>query len=207
MNDEQNVVPQNDAPTQKKRPAIAAILDYVELFAWSVFAVMMLFSFALRLCRVDGSSMENTFYDGQNLLLYSTLYTPKQDDVVVFHLADREGEQTLVKRVIATGGQTVRICFKTAEIYVDGVRYEDAHKVLKSRSDVITNEYSSLPPDYAYDPQTQIFEATVPEGHVFVMGDNRNNSNDSRYREIGFVDCRCVLGRVILRIAPFTLYL
>ena len=106
---------------EPKNSFVHALFDYVELFAWSIFAVMILFTFAIRLCRVDGSSMENTLYDGQNLLIYNLGYTPKQDDIVVFHLPDKSGENTLVKRVIATGGQELKIDFAAKEIYVDGV--------------------------------------------------------------------------------------
>ncbi len=203
MNSEPNL--QTDSPKKEKSGLVAILFDYLELFAWSIFVVMILFTFAVRLCRVDGSSMENTLYGGENILLYSIGYTPKQDDIVVFHLTDKEGQNTLVKRVIATEGQEVIINFATNEILVDGVRYKDSHAVLKNLSDVKIGHYT-LFAEHHYDPETKLFSATVPDGHIFVMGDNRNNSKDSRDTEIGFVDTRCVLGKAIIRLVPFTVF-
>lgn len=187
---------------------ISGAFDYLELFAWSVLAVLILFTFAIRLCRVDGESMENTLYDKQNLVLYSLAYEPKQGDIVVFHLSEhRTMQKTLVKRVIAVGGQEVVIDTNAKTITVDGVPFEDANAVLKDRySDQITNQYDEALFYKHYDRKTGIFKATVPENTVFVLGDNRNNSKDSRNSEIGFVDERCILGKVIVRLSPFTVF-
>lgn len=204
---EDTATPSPEQPPIAKKIA-SSVFDIVETFAWSVFVVLILFTFALRLCRVDGRSMENTLYDGQNLLLYSLNYTPEQDDIVVFHLTDEENNmtKTMVKRVIATGGQTVELNFNTGKILVDGVEYADSHAVLKDRvTDKITGVYS-LYAEHSYDPATRTFKATVPDGCVFVMGDNRNNSKDGRDSDVGFIDERCILGKAVVRIAPFTLY-
>ena len=101
------------APT-KKEDRYVFLFDALEMFAWSLAILLLIFTFVLRLCRVEGASMENTLYDGENLLLYSLFYEPEQDDIIVFHLTDEEPnlEKMLVKRVIATGGQTVEIDFK-----------------------------------------------------------------------------------------------
>ncbi len=213
MNEELKEPCLNEEPTKEEAPkkpsAVSVLFDYLEIIVWSIFAVMMLFTFVMRICQVDGESMENTFYDGEKLVVYSLGYTPKQDDVVVFHMSSPAAHletPILIKRVIATGGQELAINFHTKEIYVDGVLYEDSHAIFKSRySEEEIDSYLILP-QHHYDSVSRIFSATVPEGYVFVMGDNRNNSKDSRSLEIGFVDERCILGKVVLRLSPFTLF-
>ena len=182
----------------------AFAFDVLEMVAWSVFIMVLLFSFVFRICRVDGPSMENTLFNQQLLLVRSVGYTPEQDDIIIFHLTDPENnmEKTLVKRVIATGGQKLEINFNTGEIKVDGVAYADTHRVLKEPS----NRYTIRADGDAYDPITGIYSVTVPENTLFVMGDNRNLSLDSRNEVIGFVDERCVLGKVVLRLAPFDIF-
>ena len=174
------------------------LFDVLEMVAWSVFIMALLFTFVFRICKVDGESMENTLYDKQVLLVRNVAYQPEQDDIIIFHLteSDINMEKTLVKRVIATGGQKLEINYDTCEIYVDGIRYEDSHSVLKNSSDVMINQYYS----------SGVYKATVPENMLFVMGDNRNNSNDSRNPAIGFIDERCVLGKVVLRLQPFEIF-
>ena len=208
-----------DAPQSQPQPPsgqqdkaqkwVSGAFDYLEMFAWSVFAVLLIFTFGIRLCRVDGESMENTLYDGQNLLLSSAGYTPQQDDIIVFNLTKPQSnlQKTLVKRVIAVGGQELVIDTRAGTVTVDGVRYGDTHAVLKDRvTDEITGSYLTSLFRYDFDPATGIFRTTVPEHTVFVMGDNRNNSKDSRDPEVGFVDERCILGRVALRLLPFTVF-
>ena len=112
MNEEKDRITQADEQADvltaepQKPPvngAVRFVFDILEMFAWSVFVVLLLFTFAVRLCRVEGSSMENTLYEPQKLLIYGINYTPKQDDIVVFHLTQPEDnlEKTVVKRVIA----------------------------------------------------------------------------------------------------------
>ena len=201
------------APTEEPespfRRFVRGALEYLELFTYSVFAVLIIFTFGVRLCRVQGESMENTLYNKEYLLLYSVLYEPKQDDIVVFNLPEENTnrEKTLVKRVIALGGQEVIINTNTNEITVDGVLYEDSHSVLKDPStDREINRYLKGLFSNHFDYTEGIYKATVPEGKVFVLGDNRNNSKDSRNPQIGFVDERCILGKVVLRVSPFTVF-
>ena len=148
--------------------------------------------------------MEDTLQQGQRLLLRSAFYTPKQDDIIVFHMTKPEAgmEKTLVKRVIAVGGQEVVIDTNSNIITVDGVEYADAHRYLKDYNDNYNKDFFF----YDFDRASGIFKTTVPEGCVFVMGDNRNHSNDSRGTSVGFVDQNCILGKVVFRFSPFTFF-
>ncbi len=197
-NDYPQYLPEEIENEPKKDGAVSFLFDILEMVAWSVFVMLLLFTFAFRICRVEGSSMENTLHENETLLTYNLAYTPKQDDIIVFHLTKPEinMEKTLVKRVIATGGQTLTIDYDNREIYVDGVLYADSHRVLKSFSDEIIDQY--------YTAGT--YQYVIPEGKLFVLGDNRNNSNDSRNPAIGFIDEQCVLGKVIMRLQPFTVF-
>ena len=203
-----NNEPELQSVPTKKEGIAGFLFDALEMFAWSLAILLLLFTFVLRICRVEGASMENTLYEGENLVLYSLFYRPEQDDIVVFHLTDEEPnlEKMLVKRVIATGGQTVEIDFKNKTITVDGVLYADEHAVLKNNADAIVDQYLYFRPDWKYESATDTMTVNVPEGYLFVLGDNRNFSRDSRDSSIMFVDERCVLGKVIVRIAPFTVF-
>ena len=203
-----NNEPELQSVPTKKEGIAGFLFDALEMFAWSLAILLLLFTFVLRICRVEGASMENTLHEGENLVLYSLFYQPEQDDIVVFHLTDEEPnlEKMLVKRVIATGGQTVEIDFKNKTITVDGVLYEDEHAVLKNNADAIIDQYLYFRPDWKYESATDTMTVNVPEGYLFVLGDNRNFSRDSRDSSIMFVDERCVLGKVVVRVAPFTVF-
>ena len=134
-------------------------------------------------------------------------YTPKQDDIIVFHQTASPGNTSVtalnkpvIKRVIATEGQTVKLVYVSdneMKIYVDGVEYTDEHAYFDPLRNHIYPQHGKTEIDGEY-------EWTVPEGHVFVLGDNRDNSNDSRSKEIHFVDERRILGKALFRIKPFT---
>lgn len=192
---------------EKKESLISAVFDYLEILVFSVCAVLLLFTLCGRLCRVNGSSMRNTLYNGE-MLVTSSFSRPEAGDIVVFHQTSdlyTRFNEPLVKRIIATEGQTVRIDYAKGEVYVDGVLQEDPHCHLLNSSGKDIGRWTQAPA-YDFDFSTGIFETTVPDGCYFVMGDNRNNSADSRSREVGFVDARRVLGKVVFRLKPWTVY-
>lgn len=177
--------------TEKKWNPKGDLYDIVEMLATVTILVMLVFAFLVRLNIVDGISMETTLHNGEYLAVSDLFYEPKPGDIVIVHKINA-GRYTnpLVKRVIATEGQTVDIDFDTWTLTVDGkVVDEESYRFLDPR-------YETLRADYA-------FPITVPEGHIFVMGDNRNCSADSRTLDIQTVDARCVVGKALVRLLPF----
>lgn len=164
--------------------------DYLYIFVGFMLAFALLF----RLVVVDGTSMNQTLMDGDRLLLVSrVLYrTPKQGDIIVASKESfRKGER-IIKRVIATEGQTVDIDFENRTVYVDGEALEESYVYFRP------DDQGSM----AWEGVN--FPLVVDKGCVFVMGDNRNNSTDSRHPQIGLIDCREILGKVVFLILPGT---
>ncbi len=162
------------------------LYEWVQALVCSVLAVVVLFTFVIRLIGVDGHSMVPTLQHGDRLLvLNSMLYDDyRQGDVVVLR-KDTFMEEPIVKRVIATAGQTVDIDFVSGTVYVDGAALEEPY----------INERTYL------EEGTE-FPLTVPDGAIFVMGDNRNHSDDSRNDRLGTVDTRYVIGKVVFLLFP-----
>ena len=184
---------------EKKESLIHTVYDFAEMLVLAVIVVFLIFMTLARPCRVDGTSMNHTLENGEMLLISNLFYTPKQGDIVVFHQTsevDLRFNEPIVKRVIAVGGQYVKIKTELGRVYVsdDEIFTED---------EVLTEDYIYLEGDQWDDPFGISGKVThVPEGSVFVMGDNRNNSADSRYFVIGPVDCRRILGKVMIRVTP-----
>ena len=198
-------------PIDAKRVA-RTLFDYVEMLALAVAAVLILFTFLFRLSVVSGNSMYGTLHDDDKLIISNLLYTPKTGDIVVF---ENDGYtqtgEPLIKRVIATEGQFVRLG-ADGSVYV----YEDendtvgkklnepyASLAVLSRDGTYLGEqsgyYNTL--DYLVIYEKYREKTEVPEGKIFVLGDHRNSSYDSRY--FGMIDERLVLGRVLFRVSPF----
>ena len=189
--------------TKTSLKVLSAIYDYAEIFAISIVAVLLIFTFGVRLCRVDGDSMNKTLQNNEMLIASNFFYTPKQGDIIVFHLSNDNYKQPLVKRVIATEGQTVEINLTTGVLKVNGEIQADEHAYLSGGKYDLDIRYNK---NYMYTANgNTYFVAKVPEGKLFVLGDNRNGSSDSRTSRIGFVDVDTVLGKAIFRISPFTI--
>ena len=197
-NTNNNIVEECAEVKAPRQPFVLSILEFVEMFVIIVLSVLLIFTFGMRLCTVNGASMNQTLYHGETLITTNLFYTPKQDDIIVFHQTGNDTyslNEPVVKRVIATEGQHVKIDYSvpnTMTIWVDGVKYADTHAYYDPTRSIIFPQY-----DYEYGDQS--FEVTVPEGHLFVMGDNRNNSKDSRSLAIGFVDQRRVIGKCVYK--------
>ena len=162
---------------------------YLHDIVYMLAVVMLLLMLFVRIIVVDGPSMENTLLNGDYMLLVSNLFykNPQYGDVVVISKQAYDNGKPIVKRIIATEGQEVDIDFDAGVVYVDGVALEEPY----------TKTLTTL-------KEGNTFPQTVEPGCVFVMGDNRNNSKDSRSLQIGQVDKRELLGKVFFILFPGT---
>lgn len=169
-------------PDQKLR---RDIYDWIMSMMIALVACVALFVFCVRIIDVSGTSMVPTLHNEDKMFVSNLLYKPEVGDVVVFKTDSYDPNKALVKRVIATEGQTVNIDFDNGIVYIDGVPIQEDYiaEVTKTKLDFIGPKQ-------------------VPDGCVFVMGDNRNMSTDSRKAEIGMVDNRMILGRAYAVIFP-----
>lgn len=163
------------------------LYDWVQAVVCSVLAVVLVFTFAVRIVGVSGQSMRETLQDGDKLLVVNGYLCGeyRRGDIVIFQKPSFEDGELIVKRVIATEGQTVDIDFAAGVVFVDGEALEEPY----IREPTWLDEGLEFP-------------VTVPEGCVFVMGDNRNDSKDSRYEGLGPLDTRYIVGRAVLLAVP-----
>ena len=169
-----------------KKKLYVAAYDLVSVVMSSFIIIAIVFSFVFRLVGVVGGSMNNTLREGDWLLTVTKSEYVQGDIIVVTQ--DTGVHEPLIKRVIATGGQTISIDYITSTVYVDGVALDEPYV----RDDFI--EYNLGDCQFPY---------TVPEGYLFCMGDNRNHSTDSRSSLVGPIDERQILGKAVIRILPF----
>jgi len=171
-----------DGPSQAKME----LYDWLQCIVTAIVCGILIFIFVGRTIGVDGHSMMGTLHNRDRVVMSNLFYTPGNGDIVVFHCPNETfGGTPLVKRIIATEGQTLDINFETGEVFVDGVLLPEPYISEKTRS-----RYSFQGP------------VTIKQGHVFVMGDNRNNSSDSRDSRVGQVDVRYILGKVLFIAIP-----
>ena len=178
------------------------VFEWYEALISAALVLVLVFSLFFRIIQVDGESMVPTLQNGDKLIVWGAGYEPQRGDVVIVDSYTAYGKP-LVKRVIAKGGQTVRIDCQTGTVFVDGKQLTERYAVLldsAGHDSGVVQQY----PTYGYDRETRMFEVTVPEGHLFVMGDNRNGSTDSRDSRLGMVDERYILGHVQSVVFPIS---
>ncbi len=175
---------EQERQSSEKKERGSEVLDWLQCIVTALAFCVILFTFFISPSIVVGSSMYPTLEEGDFLLITKHFYQPKYGDIVVLRKEAFKTEP-IVKRVIATAGQTVDIDFQEGVVYVDGTPLDEP--------------YVNSPTN---EPESFTEPVTVPEGCIFVMGDNRNRSTDSRYEKIGCVDIRMILGKAILRVVP-----
>lgn len=193
--------PTVNRPEKQTRSGIAVAYDYVETFCYALALMMIMFLFVFRYVSVDGDSMRETLHNEDKLIISNLFYTPQTGDIIVISPESHgENEEPIIKRVIATEGQDVLIDYANWEVYVDGVKLDEPY--IDEMREIYQQIYGeNVPMNYTNVPK-YTEEFSVGEGKVFVMGDNRNNSKDSRSAEYGEMGVNRILGRVILRLTP-----
>ena len=175
----------NSQSSENARTIKNEIFDWVQNVTFILSAIVLIFIFLVRIVGVSGSSMEPTLADRDWLLTSNLFYEPKQGDIVILSKDTFKDGEMIVKRVIATEHQTIDIDFDEGIVRVDGV--------------VLDEPYIK---DITRNPINMTGPITVPEDCVFVMGDNRNNSSDSRDPSVGNVWKNQIVGKAFVRIWP-----
>jgi signal peptidase I len=186
----------NEEPLDEPDSVSKQVVEWVEVLSIAIIAVVIIFCLVFRVATISGDSMKNTLIHNDKVIITNLGYEPKQGDIVVISRnaensleAQNLSNEPIIKRVIAVGGQTVNIDFEQGIVYVDGVALKE--------------DYILAPTVDRGDVQFPLY---IPEGSIFVLGDNRPESLDSRYSQIGvggIIDERYVLGHAVFRIFPF----
>ncbi len=183
--------PEEPAKNAARRRSDA--IDWLETIAYSAITVILLFTFLFRMVGISGSSMEDTLFTNDRVIILSAFYSPTPGDIVVVsrdYMTEADGStpEPIIKRVIATEGQTVYFDYDANQVYVDGQLLNEPYvkpgSITRPGMEPIENPH------------------TVAKGCIFVMGDNRTVSKDSRTATVGDIDRRYVLGRAVLRVFP-----
>ncbi|MDE7261187.1 MAG: signal peptidase I [Oscillospiraceae bacterium] len=187
-NKQETIEEESAAPEEENEgtPLEGTLYCWAQSLIIALATVILLFTFGIRLIGVSGPSMQNTLYTGDQLLVLNALFCDfKAGDVVVINDYNAQLSDTLVKRIVAVGGQTVDIDFARGIVYVDG--------------EALDEHYIKEP---TYSEEGLSFPVTLAEDEVFVMGDNRNHSTDSRSTLLGPVNVGYLQGKALLLIMP-----
>ena len=169
-----------------KNEVVHTIFDWIGSLITALVCVLLIMTFFFRVIDVDGTSMEPTLIDTDKVVITNLFYTPNNGDVIVISHGE-EYEKPLVKRVIAIPGQELKIDFDNNAVYVDGKKLEEDYiQGITIRGDKSAEEINGI----------------IPEGKLFVMGDNRTVSLDSRYKSVDLIDVTSVIGKAQLVVIP-----
>ncbi|MEA4954799.1 MAG: signal peptidase I [Pseudoflavonifractor sp.] len=185
---DENMISPEDQAAEEKGSVKLDLYFWMQALVMALVSLILVFTLVGRVIGVVGSSMVPTLHQSDLLLLQSIGYTPKQGDVVVLRKPSFMTEP-IVKRVIAVGGQHVTVDYDAGTVTVDGQALDEPY-------------INELMVD-TMNPYMTVLDGTVPEGSIYVMGDNRNHSSDSRDQRLGTVDERYVLGRALCVVLPF----
>lgn len=164
------------------RHALFIAFEWIAIISVILVVVAMAMTYIFRLVRVDGNSMEPSLFNNDRLLLSYSDTVYQTGDIIVI---DRYTEEPLIKRVIAVGGDDVTVEIRDSKIYINDQE--------------LTEDYSVNSSVGEYYPKTE-----VPNGYLFVLGDNRDESKDSRSEDIGLISVNDVIGKATYRIWPPT---
>ncbi len=186
---EKNIKETSDLKKEIFPTAVNFIFEWGGALITALAVVVLLLTFVFRQVTVNGSSMTDTLESGDRLIVTSFMYHPQNGDIVVISHGNTYTEP-IIKRVIATEGQSLSINYDTGEVVVDGVLLDE--KYIKGTTKQIRNPLE--------------IPSVIPDGYIFVMGDNREGSLDSRSTEIGLIPIENVIGKAEFRIYPFSTF-
>ena len=164
------------------KKSLQNLYDFASVLVTAVLAVTVIFTFCFKISAVDGSSMNNTLADGDRVIITARDWNVENGDIVVISQPNIY-EKVLIKRVIATEWQTIEINAAEGQVIVDGEVLQEPYIAETTRVQ-----------------GNMTYPIVVPEGYVFVMGDNRNASTDSRDKFVGLIDTRYIVGEAIYRV-------